>query len=204
MVYSEGILYLDDCDFTESTASTLVFSGNETTTVVRNAILGDNNCEDINKPKFWNDFFTSLPTSYPFLPCLSWCRGEMLESVSSSIIRGKRGERKDMLVWKDQHEENWVNTDGVGQTVKMTILLYTPNIVIYYHIHSNVLQRRRHGLSAAYLCSPLNIDTGFLRPTYVHHPIRNTVLSCCLFRVSCSDFSEKSSIFRLIEISIWL
>lgn len=52
MVYSEGILYLDDCDFTESTASTLVFSGNETTTVVRNAILGDNNCEDINKPKF--------------------------------------------------------------------------------------------------------------------------------------------------------
>ncbi|CAN0330304.1 unnamed protein product [Ascophyllum nodosum] len=43
VVYSEGTLYLDDCDFRESSASALVYSEPASTTVVRNAILGDKN-----------------------------------------------------------------------------------------------------------------------------------------------------------------
>lgn len=43
VVYSEGILYLDDCDFSGSAAAQLVEGGE--TTVVRNAVLGDDNCE---------------------------------------------------------------------------------------------------------------------------------------------------------------
>ena len=45
VVYSEGTLYLDDCDFRESSAYALVYSESNSTTVVRNAILGDKNCE---------------------------------------------------------------------------------------------------------------------------------------------------------------
>lgn len=43
VVYSEGILYLDDCDFSGSAAAQLVEGGE--TTVVRNAVLGDKNCK---------------------------------------------------------------------------------------------------------------------------------------------------------------
>ncbi|CAM9180304.1 unnamed protein product, partial [Ascophyllum nodosum] len=43
VVYSEGTLYLDDCDFRESSAYALVYSESNSTTVVRNAILGDKN-----------------------------------------------------------------------------------------------------------------------------------------------------------------
>lgn len=47
MVFSEGALYLDDCDFSGSTATTLVWLSEDGggTTVVRNTVLGDNNCE---------------------------------------------------------------------------------------------------------------------------------------------------------------
>lgn len=45
VVYSEGILFLDDCDFSGSSASVLVYSANNDNTVVRNTVLGDNNCE---------------------------------------------------------------------------------------------------------------------------------------------------------------
>lgn len=45
VVYSEGTLYLDDCDFSGSSAPVLVFAEREYSTVVRNAVLGDKNCE---------------------------------------------------------------------------------------------------------------------------------------------------------------
>lgn len=45
VIYSEGTLFLDDCDFSESSASALVFSGDEDNTVIRNAVLGNKNCE---------------------------------------------------------------------------------------------------------------------------------------------------------------
>lgn len=44
VVYSEGILYLDDCDFSGSLAPVLVRSEGPTP-IIRNAVLGDNNCE---------------------------------------------------------------------------------------------------------------------------------------------------------------
>ncbi|CAM9271368.1 unnamed protein product, partial [Ectocarpus sp. 8 AP-2014] len=47
VVFSEGTLYLDDCDFSGSTASVLVYSEGDSTTVVRNAVLGDNNYFDV-------------------------------------------------------------------------------------------------------------------------------------------------------------
>ncbi|CAN0379965.1 unnamed protein product, partial [Hapterophycus canaliculatus] len=43
VVYSEGTLYLDECDFSGSSAAVLVWSGDESTTVVRNTVLGDTN-----------------------------------------------------------------------------------------------------------------------------------------------------------------
>lgn len=45
VVFSDGVLFLDDCDFSESNAATLVSSGNNATTVIRNAVLGNENCE---------------------------------------------------------------------------------------------------------------------------------------------------------------
>ena len=45
VVFSEGELFLDDCDFTGSNSPILVFSAPNSTVVIRNAALGDNNCE---------------------------------------------------------------------------------------------------------------------------------------------------------------
>ena len=45
VIFSEGELYLDDCDFSGSTSSTLVYSEPGSTAVMRNAVLGENNCE---------------------------------------------------------------------------------------------------------------------------------------------------------------
>lgn len=45
VVFSEGVLFLDDCDFKGSSAAILVNSGNEATTVIRNALLSSENCE---------------------------------------------------------------------------------------------------------------------------------------------------------------
>lgn len=47
VIFSEGALYLDDCDFSRSSARVLVYSGDESNTLIRNAILGDENCETI-------------------------------------------------------------------------------------------------------------------------------------------------------------
>ncbi|CAN0005479.1 unnamed protein product [Ectocarpus fasciculatus] len=47
VVFSEGTLYLDDCDFSGSSASVLVYSEGNSTTVVRNAVLGDNNYVEV-------------------------------------------------------------------------------------------------------------------------------------------------------------
>lgn len=44
-VTSKGALFLDDCDFSRSTAPELVYSEPGSTVVIRNAVLGDNNCE---------------------------------------------------------------------------------------------------------------------------------------------------------------
>lgn len=46
VVYSEGTLNLDNCDFSESSSSVLVLGQQEFTTV-RNAILGDVNCKSV-------------------------------------------------------------------------------------------------------------------------------------------------------------
>ncbi|CAM9130909.1 unnamed protein product [Laminaria digitata] len=43
VVFSEGELFLDNCDFSGSTSSVLVHSEPNTTAVIRNAVLGDNN-----------------------------------------------------------------------------------------------------------------------------------------------------------------
>ena len=45
VVFSEGELFLDDCDFTGSNSSVLVFSAPNSEAVIRNAVLGDKNCE---------------------------------------------------------------------------------------------------------------------------------------------------------------
>ncbi|CAB1100085.1 unnamed protein product [Ectocarpus sp. CCAP 1310/34] len=46
VVFSEGTLYLDECNFSGSTASVLVYSEGDLNTVVRNAVLGDNNSDE--------------------------------------------------------------------------------------------------------------------------------------------------------------
>lgn len=45
VVFSEGRLYLDECDFSGSSAAVLVYAGQEKFTVIRNAVLGELNCE---------------------------------------------------------------------------------------------------------------------------------------------------------------
>lgn len=45
IVFSEGDLYLDNCDFSGSSSSVLVYSEENCTAVIRNSVLGDNNCE---------------------------------------------------------------------------------------------------------------------------------------------------------------
>lgn len=45
VVFSEGELSMDNCDFSKSWAPTLVFSNSVSKTTVRNTLLGDNNCE---------------------------------------------------------------------------------------------------------------------------------------------------------------
>lgn len=45
VVFNEGELVLDDCDFSESEASVLVYTDSAARTTVRNAVLGNKNCE---------------------------------------------------------------------------------------------------------------------------------------------------------------
>ena len=45
VVYSEGKIFLDDCDFSGSTSSVLVHSEPGSIAEIRNAVLGDKNCE---------------------------------------------------------------------------------------------------------------------------------------------------------------
>ena len=45
VVFSEGELFLDDCDFSGSTSSVLVYSEASSTAIIRNTALGDNNCK---------------------------------------------------------------------------------------------------------------------------------------------------------------
>ncbi|CBJ33129.1 asn/thr-rich large protein family protein [Ectocarpus siliculosus] len=47
VVYSEGELYLDECDFSGSSSAVLVYAELEDATVIRNAVLGANNYETI-------------------------------------------------------------------------------------------------------------------------------------------------------------
>ena len=44
-MFSEGKLFLDDCDFSGSTAGQLVYAKQHSTVMIRNTVLGDNNCE---------------------------------------------------------------------------------------------------------------------------------------------------------------
>lgn len=45
IIFNEGKLVLDGCDFSKNSASVLVFTDDTRRTIVRNAILGDLNCE---------------------------------------------------------------------------------------------------------------------------------------------------------------
>lgn len=45
VIFSEGKLYLDECDFSGSSAAVLVYAGQEDHTVIRNTMLGEMNCE---------------------------------------------------------------------------------------------------------------------------------------------------------------
>ena len=47
IVFSRGTLFLDGCDFSRCSAGSLVYSEGETP-VIRNAILGDVNCESVS------------------------------------------------------------------------------------------------------------------------------------------------------------
>lgn len=44
-MFSRGILFLDNCDFSGSRGAELVRADGEQTPVIRNSILGDKNCE---------------------------------------------------------------------------------------------------------------------------------------------------------------
>lgn len=44
VVFSEGVLFLDNCDFSGSSSSVLVYSEPNSTAMIRNAVLGDKNC----------------------------------------------------------------------------------------------------------------------------------------------------------------
>lgn len=46
VVFSEGGLYMDRCDFNGNSAAVLVSVGREKPTVIRNAVLGEINCEN--------------------------------------------------------------------------------------------------------------------------------------------------------------
>ena len=45
VVFDEGRLYLDECDFSGSSSAVLVYAELEDATVIRNAVLGELNCE---------------------------------------------------------------------------------------------------------------------------------------------------------------
>ncbi|CAM9101274.1 unnamed protein product, partial [Laminaria digitata] len=47
VVFSEGELFLDNCDFSGSTSSVLVYSHPNSTSVIRNSVLGDKNYLDL-------------------------------------------------------------------------------------------------------------------------------------------------------------
>eukprot|EP00904_Undaria_pinnatifida_P010819 jgi/Undpi1/6868/HiC_scaffold_21.g09344.m1 len=49
VVFSEGELYLDDCDFSGSTSPVLVYTGPNSTAVIRNTALGNNNYVEFSK-----------------------------------------------------------------------------------------------------------------------------------------------------------
>lgn len=58
VIFSEGDVFLDSCDFSGSSAAILLYAeGSSATSTVRNAVLGDNNCE-------W--------TGTPGIACVSW------------------------------------------------------------------------------------------------------------------------------------
>ena len=44
-MFSRGLLFLDNCDFSGSMGRALVLAEGEKIPVIRNAILGNNNCE---------------------------------------------------------------------------------------------------------------------------------------------------------------
>lgn len=45
VIFSEGNLFLDNCDFSGRPSSVLVQAEENSTVVIRNAVLGDQNCE---------------------------------------------------------------------------------------------------------------------------------------------------------------
>lgn len=45
VVFSEGRLHLDNCDFSNCTSAVLVYSEPNSTAEMRNIVLGDKNCE---------------------------------------------------------------------------------------------------------------------------------------------------------------
>ncbi|CBJ26637.1 adhesin-like protein [Ectocarpus siliculosus] len=85
VVFSEGILYLDDCDFSGSAASVLVYSERNSTTVVRNAVLGDNNYFDVAEAA---SEAGDIPTAHSLISVNVTCDGWMPFSSTPPCSEG--------------------------------------------------------------------------------------------------------------------
>lgn len=75
VVFSEGILFLDNCDFSGSTAPQLVYTEPDSTVVIRNTVLGGNNCESrhVQRTIPWVLFHFSLVLPLMERPYLAMC-----------------------------------------------------------------------------------------------------------------------------------
>ena len=59
VIYSEGDLFLDDCDFNGSETSVLVYSEPGETAIIRRTELGDQNCKTKGAEPFVGCFLES-------------------------------------------------------------------------------------------------------------------------------------------------
>ncbi|CAM9462085.1 unnamed protein product, partial [Ectocarpus sp. 12 AP-2014] len=87
VVFSEGTLYLDECNFSGSTAPVLVYSEGDSTTVVRNAVLGDNNYFDVATAA---STANEIPTAHSLMNVNVTCDGWMPFSSTPPCSEGSQ------------------------------------------------------------------------------------------------------------------
>ncbi|CBJ33868.1 probable extracellular nuclease (ISS) [Ectocarpus siliculosus] len=85
VVFSEGTLYLDDCNFSGSSASVLVYSEGNSSTVVRNAVLGDYNYFDVAEAASTANV---IPTAHSLINVNVTCDGWMPFSSTPPCSEG--------------------------------------------------------------------------------------------------------------------